>query len=83
MNRRTFFQRTLALTIAVPAIGTGYGLVEGQVARWLDPKREGWFQSEDRAELRAAVERLTLKILGRTADFLKIGGESVKPAQPS
>jgi o-succinylbenzoate---CoA ligase len=69
------------ISLRSEALFSGYGLIEGQVARWHDPKREGWFQSEDRAELHATGERLTLKVLGRTADFLKIGGESVDLAR--
>ena len=40
-----------------------------------DPKdKDGWFHSQDRG----VVENGILKILGRTADFIKIGGESVE-----
>jgi O-succinylbenzoic acid--CoA ligase len=48
---------------------TGY--VEGGVL--VDPKVEGWFVSEDRAELSGR----TLTLTGRPSDFVKIGGESV------
>ena len=40
-----------------------------------DPKVDGgWFHSQDRG----LVENHCLRILGRTADFIKIGGESVE-----
>lgn len=38
-----------------------------------DPKHEGWFTSEDLGE----VEGRLVRVFGRTADFVKIGGESV------
>lgn len=53
----------------------GASLFTGYVEEGLltDPKIDGWFVSEDRAELDG--RRLT--ITGRPADFVKIGGESV------
>ena len=38
-----------------------------------DPKVDGWFQSEDVG----SVEGRILRVEGRPADFIKIGGESV------
>jgi O-succinylbenzoic acid--CoA ligase len=38
-----------------------------------DPKRDGWFVTEDRA----ALEGRILRVYGRAGDFVKIGGESV------
>ncbi|MDR3607180.1 MAG: AMP-binding protein [Oligoflexia bacterium] len=67
-----------ALEIKSEAMLSGYGLVSDTRAEWLDPKHDGWFTTEDHAEL--GPER-TLKMLGRTADFVKIGGESVNLAQ--
>jgi O-succinylbenzoic acid--CoA ligase len=57
------------LALRSEALFTGYGLEDG----FVDPKRDGWFVAEDRVEL----ERGILRVLGRTADFVKIGGESV------
>jgi O-succinylbenzoic acid--CoA ligase len=66
------------LKIKSPALFEGYGLVTGESAQWLDPKVNGWFTTEDRVELRM---NRSLKMLGRTADFVKIGGESVDLAR--
>ena len=53
---------------SVAAEGGSLSIVE-------DPKSvDGWFRSQDRVML----EGRTLKILGRTGDFIKIGGESVE-----
>jgi O-succinylbenzoic acid--CoA ligase len=43
-------------------------------ATWSDPKQGGWFTTEDHGTLGSDGE---LKILGRTSDFIKIGGEGV------
>ena len=48
---------------------TGYVTQQGLI----DPKIDGWFISEDAG----GVEGRTLRIRGRVADFVKIGGESV------
>jgi O-succinylbenzoic acid--CoA ligase len=48
---------------------TGYATDEGLI----DPKIDGWFISEDAG----VVDGRTLRIHGRAADFVKIGGESV------
>ena len=48
---------------------TGYITEEG----FSDPKVDGWFMSEDIGE----VEGRTLRVHGRSGDFIKIGGESV------
>lgn len=55
---------------------TGYGLEENEVARFTDPKVDGWFLSEDAAEIEESGGRATLRPLGRSSDFIKIGGES-------
>lgn len=49
---------------------TAYVFADGTV---MDPKVEGWFISDDYGE----VEGRTVRIRGRAADFVKIGGESV------
>lgn len=53
----------------------GSSLLTGYVtdAGLIDPKIDGWFISEDLGE----VEGRVLRIRGRAADFVKIGGESV------
>jgi O-succinylbenzoic acid--CoA ligase len=48
---------------------TGYATERG----FFDPKRDGWFATEDFGR----VEGETLRIEGRHGDFIKIGGESV------
>ena len=57
------------LALRGSSLFTGY--VEDGVLT--DPKVDGWFISEDRAEL----DGRTLTISGRPSDFVKIGGESV------
>jgi O-succinylbenzoic acid--CoA ligase len=48
---------------------TGYGTAGG----FVDPKRGGWFVTEDLG----SVEGRILRVSGRRGDFVKIGGESV------
>ncbi|HEX2833450.1 MAG TPA: AMP-binding protein [Thermoanaerobaculia bacterium] len=52
---------------------TGYATEGG----FVDPKREGWFITEDLGSLEDSV----LRIAGRRGDFIKIGGESVDLAR--
>ena len=52
---------------------TGYGTAGG----FVDPKRRGWFVTEDLG----AVKGQILKVEGRRGDFVKIGGESVDLAR--
>jgi O-succinylbenzoic acid--CoA ligase len=52
-----------------PSLLTGYVTDEGLT----DPKIDGWFISEDAG----IVDGRTLRIHGRAADFVKVGGESV------
>ncbi len=52
---------------------TTYAYFEGEEVRFLDPKCEGWFITEDKGEL----HENTLKVFGRGSDFVKISGESV------
>jgi O-succinylbenzoic acid--CoA ligase len=40
----------------------------------VNPKEQGWFTSQDRGK----VQERSLSILGRSGDFVKIGGESVE-----
>ncbi len=57
-----------------PSLLEGYLWIEGGASRFEDPKRNGWFSTEDRGRLTASG---FIEILGRERDFIKIGGESV------
>lgn len=52
---------------------TGYAIETTQGSQFIDPKKDGWLQTEDYGQM---VEG-KLKVLGRCGDFVKIGGESV------
>lgn len=52
-----------------PSLLTGYASEAG----FVDPKLAGWFRTEDLG----AVEGRSLRVQGRSGDFVKIGGESV------
>ncbi len=52
---------------------TGYGTAGG----FVDPKRRGWFVTEDLGSMRGPV----LEVEGRRGDFVKVGGESVDLAR--
>jgi len=68
------------LEIKSPALLTGYGLIgDDGTARFVDPKEDGWFLTEDRGGVTGDV----LTIAGRIGDFVKIGGESVDVARLS
>lgn len=60
------------LQIKSPALLTCYAFMKNGRLEILDPKSEGWFTTEDRGEIREGF----LKVLGRDASFVKIGGES-------
>ena len=61
------------LAIRGSSLLTGYALFENDTPRFVDPKVEGWFVSEDLG----TVEGRLLRIAGRRGEFVKIGGESV------
>ncbi|HUP45797.1 MAG TPA: AMP-binding protein [Thermoanaerobaculia bacterium] len=63
-----------ALALRGPSLLTGYAMFDdrGQPL-FADPKRDGWFVTEDRGEVVGGV----LRIQGRAGAFIKIGGESV------
>ena len=66
------------LQIQSPALLSGYGLIDADgTARFVDPKEDGWFLTEDRGSVTGNV----LTIAGRLGDFVKIGGESVDVAR--
>lgn len=52
---------------------TGYVVQTANGSHFVDPKLEGWFQTEDRGQ----IEGSELTVLGRVVSFVKIGGESV------
>lgn len=61
------------LRVHSPALLTGYAQwVDGE-AVWIDPKKEGWYQTEDLCDLQDE----TLKPLGRGSDYVKVSGEGV------
>lgn len=62
------------LEILSAALFDGYLWLEGDTSRFEDPKRDGWFETED---LGTVNETGGLRIEGRQGEFLKIGGESV------
>lgn len=57
------------LAIRSDALLTGYATEEG----FVDPKIDGWFVTEDIA----SIAGRTLRVEGRSRDFVKVGGESV------
>lgn len=62
------------LELRGPCLLTGMMIFEDKgTARWVDPKRDGWFRTSDRAELRGRE----LRVLGRVDDMVKIRGELV------
>jgi o-succinylbenzoate---CoA ligase len=62
------------LELRGPSLLTGW-MMFGQDGRtrWEDPKRDGWYGTSDRAELRGGE----LRVLGRLDDLVKIRGELV------
>jgi O-succinylbenzoic acid--CoA ligase len=62
------------LELRGPSLLTGWMMpAEDGTARWEDPKRAGWFRTNDRVELRGRE----LRVLGRVDDCVKIRGELV------
>ncbi len=62
------------LELLGPSLLTGW-MIFGKdgMARWEDPKREGWFRTSDRVQLCGRE----LRVLGRIDDLVKIRGELV------
>ncbi len=68
-----------------PSLLTGYLLVSlmpvpmpvstpvGGTGQWVDPKQQGWFETDDRGE----IENDELLLLGRESELVKVKGESV------
>lgn len=55
------------------ALFTAYALFQEETVRIVDPKKEGWFLTEDLGALAGDY----LEVYGRSQDFIKVGGESV------
>jgi O-succinylbenzoic acid--CoA ligase len=56
------------------ALLTGLVSVSQDKMKFVDPKIDTWFESEDRGRL---ADDGSLEVFGRTQDFVKIGGEGV------
>ncbi|MFN2441855.1 MAG: class I adenylate-forming enzyme family protein [Thermoanaerobaculia bacterium] len=70
------------LAVRGESLFTGYGVEEeGDQPRFIDPKNEGWFLTEDRVRLKVADGIVILEPGGRASEFFKIGGESVSLAR--
>jgi O-succinylbenzoic acid--CoA ligase len=61
------------IKIKSPSLLTLYALNTPKGMQFIDPKKDGWFLTEDRGEL--SGKHLIVK--GRAANFIKIGGENV------
>lgn len=66
---------TDCIEVKGPSLLTAYVSEEGSQAHVHDPKKEGWFLSNDRGQI---LEDGSLRVLGRVGDFFKMGGESVE-----
>lgn len=64
------------LAVRGASLLTGYGIEEDGRPRFIDPKQDGWFVSEDAAQIETEGARTLVHPLGRSSDFVKIGGES-------
>lgn len=65
------------LCFAGPSLFSIYAYLDDQEIRFVDPKVEGWFISEDRG----TIQDGQLNILGRADAILKVGGENVDLAR--
>jgi o-succinylbenzoate---CoA ligase len=61
------------IAIKGPSLFSGYALAVEGMPRFVDPRQDGWFLTEDQGELQG--DRLV--VYGRSGEFVKIGGESV------
>ena len=64
------------LELRGPSLFTGWLISGDGPVRWEDPKRDGWYATSDRAEVRGRE----LRVLGRLDDLVKIRGELVDVA---
>jgi len=69
---------TSNLMIRSESLLDGYLWISPKHSWYEDPKSNSWLETEDRGELLPTGE---LKVLGRDAEFIKIGGESVDLAR--
>lgn len=60
-----------------PSLLTGYAFSDPAGPHFVDPKRQGWFTSEDLG----VVSGRLVEVIGRKGDVVKIGGESVSLAR--
>lgn len=56
-----------------PSLVSTYAYIDGTRVQFIDPKRDGWFVSEDRGK----IFEDRLEVLGRCHQVIKIGGEKV------
>lgn len=68
------FDENGTIALKGPSLLSAYAYVKEGLARLVDPKVEGWLQTEDRGFL----QDQRLVVIGRGAAFVKIGGESVE-----
>lgn len=61
------------LAIKSPSLLTGYAYFTPDGPYFVDPKQDGWFQTDDKG----IMQNGNLTVLGRIGGFIKIGGESV------
>lgn len=61
------------ICIKSEALLSVYAMISDNGIKLVDPKVDGWFCTEDHGELQGSI----LSVLGRSSDFIKIGGESV------
>lgn len=61
------------IAVKSPSLLTLYAYWKGAYPNYVDPKKDGWFQTEDKGNLTDGL----LSIFGRESGFVKIGGESV------
>lgn len=65
------------LMIKGESLLTGYAQVKNGESIWVNPVQEGWFTSEDSAEIEVLSDQTFLRPLGRVQDYIKIKGEGV------
>lgn len=65
--------REQCICIRGPSLLSGYGLYTSKKPTFIDPKSDGWLQTDDLGKL--IGNRLTM--LGRLGDIVKVGGENV------
>jgi O-succinylbenzoic acid--CoA ligase len=56
-----------------PSLLTAYAFYEKGVLKLSDPKKEGWFETEDFGEFKEGI----LHVKGRSLDYVKISGEGL------